>query len=205
MENKSPNQTPSSKPTSKFPKFNISWIYGIIILVLLGSYLFQENTQTKDINFTTFKEYVKNGMIVKVDIYSSKGAAEAQLVDYTKMSIDTVTLRKVFGENYKSIAYNPKLLRDSLKRRDTQMLKNVYGEKFESYAKDRLITVSAPADGLSRFLDSSEEKYGYAVAVDYKDSRNYMDLFLYSILPILLLVILMKRLQKRWLKNTLVH
>jgi len=190
MENKSSNQTPPSKPTSKFPKFNISWIYGTIILVLLGSFLFNENnSQAKDVNFTTFKEYVKNGMVVKVDIYSSKNGAEAQLVDYTKIQLDTTTLRKVFGESYKSFAYNPKTLKDSLKRKDTQMLKRVYGEKFEAFAKDRTITVTAPADGLSRFLESSEEKYGYAVAVEYKDSRNYMDIFIYSILPILLLVL----------------
>jgi hypothetical protein len=129
MENKIPNQNPV-KPTGKFPKFNISWIYGIIILVLLGSYFFNENSPTKEVPFTTFKEYVKQGMIAKVNVYNSKNIVEAQLIDYSKVSGDTVALRRIFGEKYKLLALNPKVLKDSLTKKDTQTLKKVYGDKY---------------------------------------------------------------------------
>ena len=75
MESKTPNQKPL-KPNSKIPKFNISLIYGIIIIFLLGSYLFKENVPTKEVAFTTFKEFVKQGMVSKVDVYSSKSAID---------------------------------------------------------------------------------------------------------------------------------
>jgi cell division protease FtsH len=187
MENKTPNPNPL-KPSGKTPKFNISWIYGIIIFTLMGLFFFGENTPAKEVPFTTFKDYVLRGMIEKVDVYSSKNAIEAQLIDYTKVPVDTVFLQRAFGENYKTFAYNPKALKDSLTKKDNQTLKKVYGDKYETFAKDRKITVSVPADEVSRFLDSAENKYGIKVGVEYKDSRNYVDLFLYSILPILLLV-----------------
>ena len=188
MENKTPNQSPV-KPTGKFPKFNISWIYGIIILVLLGSYFFNENTPTKEVPFTTFKEYIKQGMIVKIDVFNSKNAIEAKLVDYSKISTDTAALRKAFGEKYRTLALDPKTLKDSLTKKDTQALKKVYGDKFDMYSKDRLITVSVPAEEISRFIQTAEEKYGFKGAVEYKESRNYFDVFLYSILPFLLLIL----------------
>ena len=188
MENKTPNQSPV-KPTGKFPKFNISWIYGIIILVLLGSYFFNENTPTKEVPFTTFKEYIKQGMILKIDVFNSKNAIEAKLVDYSKISTDTAALRKAFGEKYRTLALDPKALKDSLTKKDTQALKKVYGDKFEMYSKDRLITVSVPAEEISRFIQTAEEKYGFKGAVEYKESRNYFDVFLYSILPFLLLIL----------------
>ena len=188
MENKTPNQNPI-KPTGKLPKFNISWIYGIIILVLLGSYFFNENTPTKEVPFTTFKEYVKQGMIVKVNVFNSKNAIEAQLIDYSKVANDTLALRKAFGEKYKSLALEPKTLKDSLTKKNTQILKKVYGEKFDVYAKDRLITVSVPSEEFSRFIQTAEDKYGFKGGVEYKDSRNYVDVFLYSILPFLLLIL----------------
>jgi len=188
MENKTPNQSPV-KPTGKFPKFNISWIYGIIILVLLGSYFFNENTPTKEVPFTTFKEYIKQGMIVKINVFNSKNSIEAQLVDYSKISTDTFALRKAFGENYKMLALSPKILKDSLTKKDTQTLKRVYGEKFDMYSKDRLITVSVPAEEFSRFVQTAEEKYGFKGSIEYKESRNYFDVFLYSVLPFLLLIL----------------
>ena len=188
MENKTPNQSPV-KPTGKFPKFNISWIYGIIILVLLGSYFFNENTPTKEVPFTTFKEYIKQGMIVKIDVFNSKNAIEAKLVDYSKIATDTAALRKAFGDKYSTLALDPKVLKDSLTKKDTQTLKKVYGDKFDMYSKERLITVSVPAEEISRFIQTAEEKYGFKGAVEYKESRNYFDVFLYSILPFLLLIL----------------
>jgi len=188
MENKTPNQSPI-KPTGKFPKFNISWIYGIIILFLLGSYFFNENTPTKEVPFTTFKEYVKQGMIFKISVYNSKNSIEAQLVDYSKISTDTAALNKAFGEKYRLLSLSPKILKDSLTKKDTKTLKSVYGEKFETYSKDRMITVSVPSEEFSRFIQTAEDKYGYKGGVEYKESRNYFDVFLYSILPFLLLIL----------------
>lgn len=91
MENKTPNPV---KPNSKMPKFNISWIYGIIISVLLGMFLFSDNTPTKEVNYTSFKDYVKRGYLEKIDVYSSKGILEAQVFKDS--------MKYVFGKDVKA-------------------------------------------------------------------------------------------------------
>ncbi len=196
MENKTPNQKPI-KPAGKMPRFNISWIYGIIILFLLGSYFFKENVPTKEVPFTTFKEYVKLGMVSKVDVYSSKSGIEAQLINYNLIGNDTNALRRAFGSNYKSFASNPKALKDSLTKKDNHILKTVFGDKYELYTKDRMVTVSVPSEEFSRFIQSAEDKYGIKVGVEYKDSRNYMDIFISVILPVILMVFLFVFLTRR--------
>ncbi len=91
MENKTPNPV---KPNSKMPKFNISWIYGIIISVLLGMFLFSDNTPTKEVNYSSFKEFVKRGYMEKIDVYSSKGVLEAQVLKDS--------MKYVFGKDVKA-------------------------------------------------------------------------------------------------------
>ena len=86
MENKTP-----VKPTSKLPKFNFSWIYGIIILLLIGSVFFNDSAPTKEVKYSTFKEYVKKGMIEKIDVSASKSTLEAQVIK------DSV--KNVFGKD----------------------------------------------------------------------------------------------------------
>lgn len=93
MENKTPNPV---KPNSKMPKFNISWIYGIIISVLLGMFLFSENTPTKEVNYSSFKEFVKRGYMEKIDVYSSKGVLEAQILKDS--------MKYVFGKDVQTYA-----------------------------------------------------------------------------------------------------
>jgi len=71
MENKTPNQPPINRPAES-PKFNVSWIYGIIILLLIGSYFFNNAAPVKEVPYSTFEEYVKQGLVEKIDVYSTK-------------------------------------------------------------------------------------------------------------------------------------
>ena len=64
MENKTSKDNP--KPTGKGPKFSITWIYGIIILVLIGSYFLNDTAPLKEVPYSTFEEYVKKGHIEKI-------------------------------------------------------------------------------------------------------------------------------------------
>jgi len=147
MENKTPN-----KPVGKSPKFNISWIYGIIVLVLIGSYFLNEPVPVKDVPYSTFQEYVKQGLVEDIDVYSSKG------------SIDAIIAKTA--------------------------VKKVFGAKSDVYAKDRTISVRIPTvDEFSRFINKAKEEQTFKGIVDYKVSRDYVDIFLYSILPFLLLIL----------------
>ena len=194
MENKKPNPL---KPAGKSPKFNLSWIYGIIIFTLMGLFLFGDNTPTQNIDITTFENYAKKGMIEKVTVFSSNNEGVAKLTDYTKARIDTTFLELTFGSGYKAFVNNPKALKDSLTKKDTQTLKAVFGEKFETYAKERKLTIKGPAAEFSRIAREAKEKYGIEVILTYEDSRNYMDIFISIILPVLLMVFLFVFLTRR--------
>lgn len=149
MENKTPNQ--NQKSQSKMPRFNIGWIYGIIILVLVGSYFLSDNTQSMDVPFSTFQEYVKSGKIEKIDVYPARNVVQAVVI------------------------------KDSLKK--------VFGDKYQDYAKDRLINVRIPSvEDLSKFIQQAKDQNNFKGVVEYQDSKNYMDLFLYSIFPFLLII-----------------
>ncbi|MCE5331013.1 MAG: ATP-dependent zinc metalloprotease FtsH [Bacteroidales bacterium] len=150
MENKTPN-TPN-KPTGKMPKFNVSWIYGIIILVLIGSYFFNNAAPIKEVPYSTFEEYVKQGLVEKIDVYSTKNTLSAK--------INQTAVKKVFGD------------------------------KSELYEKERMISVRIPSvEEFSKFINKAKEDKVYKGIVDYKVSRDYIDIFLYSILPFLLLIL----------------
>jgi len=144
-----PNQNSSQKPVGKGPKFNVSWLYGIIIMTMLGWYFFGDTSAVKTINsYPTFKQYVELGYIESIEVYASKNQVEAVVKD------SLATLKEVFGQNYKS------------------------------FEKDRRIRVNIPsADKFDEYIAASGIEN-----VAYKDDRNYFEIFLVSILPFMLLI-----------------
>ncbi len=146
MENK-----PTNKPAGKTPKFNISWIYGFIILLLLGSYFFNDGTPVKEVPFSKFQEYVDSGYIGNIDVISAKNTLEAEV--------------------------------------NKNALKKVYGEKSEIYEKDPQISVRIPSvESFSEYISEMQKSKKYTGVVDYQAGRDYLELFLYSILPFALLI-----------------
>lgn len=150
MENKKPDNT--GKPAGKSPKFNISWIYGLIIAVLIGSWFLNDNTPVKEVPYSTFEEYVKNGIVERISVYSAKNYLEARV--------------------------------------DSNSIKKVFGSKADVYKKERKISVQIPSvDEFSKFINKAKEDNLYKGIVDYKINRDYLEMFLYSILPFLLLIL----------------
>ena len=100
MENKTPEKLPNNnKPTEKKPKFNISWIYIMILAMLTGFFFFsQGNEPKKEIPYSTFEEYMLGGLVDSIDIYT--GASSNPVVE-AKISQDSVAMQKVFGDEYK--------------------------------------------------------------------------------------------------------
>ncbi len=149
MEEKK-NQLPPAKPGGKGPKFNISWIYGIIVLVLIGSYFWSDKVTVKEISsYPVFKQYVIDGYIESIEVFPQKNLVEAVVED------SAAGKKVVFGENYKT------------------------------YEPERKVSVKIPsADKFEEFI--SEVKFQQ---VSYKESKNYFELFLYSVLPFLLLIL----------------
>lgn len=158
MENKTPKDSP--KPVGKGPRFNVSWIYGIIILVLIGSYFMSDASVSKEVPYSNFEIYVKQGAIEKIEVYPNKNTLTARV--------------------------------------NKTALKSVFGDKAEIYEKERLINVRIPSvEEFSKFINKAKEDRQYNGIVDYKESRDYMELFLYSVLPFLLLIVLFVFMNRR--------
>lgn len=159
MENKNLNQ-PSPKPGEKKPKFNISWIYGIIIMVLVGSYFFNGNSPAKEIPFSEFERHVQTNRIEAIQIFVAKNSIQA--------TVKANAMDSVFGKNK------------------------------EAYAQDRLITVRiGSTEDFSKFLEKAKVEYGFKGKVEYKESRDYIEIFIYSVLPFLLLILFFVLMNRR--------
>ena len=65
----------------KLPKFNIFWMYGLIILALLMFYYWQNNEVSQPVSWTQFESWVQKGGVTSITVYTNKNTAEAVLSD----------------------------------------------------------------------------------------------------------------------------
>ena len=66
----------------KMPKFNIFWMYGLIIIFLLSVYwLNMDGGVTREVSWTQFEKIVKDGGVQSITVYDNKKLAEAVLSD----------------------------------------------------------------------------------------------------------------------------
>jgi ATP-dependent Zn protease len=82
-------------------------------------------------------------------------------------------------------------------------IKQVFGDKSEMYAKEPRIRTRIPsAEEFSKIYQKAKDQYGLTAVVDYKESRNYIEIFLYSVLPFLLLILFFvfmnRRMANQW-------
>lgn len=65
---------------SKF-KFSMYWMYAFILLLLCGIFYLDDNTVTKDVSFSKFEQYVSEGGVTEIVVFTNKREAEAVLSD----------------------------------------------------------------------------------------------------------------------------
>ena len=85
------NSNNNSTNRSKKPKFNILWMYAIIMAVILGIYWSNDMTTSREVSWTKFKEYVATGGVDSIVVYSNKQEANA----YVKDSLANVIFKDV--------------------------------------------------------------------------------------------------------------
>lgn len=76
-----PNKNNNQGPKKKGMQFNMYWMYAIVLLFLAGMYWLDDNSVTKDVDYSKFKEYVEKGGVKSITIYSDKKEAQAVLTD----------------------------------------------------------------------------------------------------------------------------
>ena len=74
-----PNSNNKNRNKGKKPLFNMYWMYGLIILCLIGLLYMQDSSQTKDVDWTDFEKAATAGYVDKIVVYSQNNMAEGYL------------------------------------------------------------------------------------------------------------------------------
>ncbi len=103
MINNNPN---NGNEQPKMPKFNMNWIYTVIIMVLAllfftngGNTFLGETAAKQEATYTKFKIYVEKGYAKKVVVNKDKGVL--------RMYVNAKNLRDVFGKTAKQLGPDP--------------------------------------------------------------------------------------------------
>ena len=161
MEQKQDNRN-NNDNQPKMPRFNMNWLYGIIIFSLLMLFFTDSSNSlataaagsAREATYTKFKEYVGKGYAQKVEV----NTAEKTL----KMYVKSKNIRDVFQQTAQQTGPEP-------------FVKVQYGS----------------ADELEKYLTEVQKK-GLLVDFSYNNKTSSMlENFLYSFGPLLLLFVLM--------------
>ena len=95
MEKKDFKQPPQKKQPGK-PKFNLNWLYFLILFALFSSFFFGDRTTSKDVSWSKFESFLDSGYIEKVDVYSNKKIAKGLVIKDS--------MQQVFGKDAEAYA-----------------------------------------------------------------------------------------------------
>ncbi|MDE7449295.1 MAG: ATP-dependent zinc metalloprotease FtsH [Paramuribaculum sp.] len=101
------NPTPPkpNKPKKFQIRFNLFWMYAIVLVCLVGLLYVDDNSMSREVSYNKFESYVESGGVKKIIVFTNKNMAEAVLND----SLANV----VFSANYKPDAgVSAKILTD---------------------------------------------------------------------------------------------
>jgi len=145
----------------KTPRFNILWMYGLILLFLLSAFWFnQDDTSSQKVAWTKFESIVMQGGVESITVYSNKDMAEAVMDE------------KLAKQVAKDLSKEPAAFGASSNVLVTRVSTQIpSSEKFEDN------------------VNAWREKGVFKGTVEYKQANDYSMLF-WSFGPIIVLVLL---------------
>lgn len=93
-----PNKSPRPNNRNKRPLFNMYWMYALIILCVLGLYYFQDNAQTKEVDWTDFEKTALAGDVDKIYVFAENGIAEGVLTQQGAKRLKFNTEKSIGGD-----------------------------------------------------------------------------------------------------------
>lgn len=93
-----PNKSPRPNNRNKRPLFNMYWMYALIILCVLGLYYFQDNAQTKEVDWTDFEKTALAGDVDKIYVFAENGIAEGVLTQQGAKRLKFNTEKSMGGD-----------------------------------------------------------------------------------------------------------
>ena len=148
---------------SKMPKFNVFWMYGLILVFLLTVYwMNQDGSVSQEVSWTQFESIVGKGGVKSITVYRGKNKAEAVMTD---------SLAK---EVLKDLPQQP-------------------ASPFSAEAATATNKVNAQIPSTDKFDDyvkAWREQGAFSGEVKYVEGSNDLSMMLYTFGPIVLLVAL---------------
>jgi len=71
------NNNPKSNNRSKLPRFNLYWMYALILLGLAALWMTNDSSSTKELSWTEFQQFTKENVFEKMLVYNRKNLIEA--------------------------------------------------------------------------------------------------------------------------------
>ncbi|MDR1402862.1 MAG: ATP-dependent zinc metalloprotease FtsH [Tannerellaceae bacterium] len=71
------NKFPKNEKSNKMFKFNIYWMYGLIIVMLIALYLTGGSSSTKEVGWTEFQRLTQDNVFEKMTVFNKKNTLEA--------------------------------------------------------------------------------------------------------------------------------
>jgi cell division protease FtsH len=84
------------------PRFNLYWMYAIILLMIFGVYLTNDSTSSKEMDWTTFEQLAEENAFSKMTVFNKKNLVEA--------NVKPEQYSKVFNGNGKNLGSTPKVM-----------------------------------------------------------------------------------------------
>ena len=148
---------------SKMPKFNVFWMYGLILVFLLTVYwMNQDGSVSQEVSWTQFESIVGKGGVKSITVYRGKNKAEAVMTD--------------------------SLAKEVLKDLPQQPASPFSAE--EAAATNKVNAQIPSTDKFDDYVKAWREQGAFSGEVKYVEGSNDLSMMLYTFGPIVLLVAL---------------
>jgi len=164
-----PNKLPNNNNNKmNMPKFNLNWLYFIILATLLGLYLTNSDSSTnKEVSYNQFQAYVDSGYVSRIVGYDDNSV---------EFYIKPQYVGTVFGKDSTKVGRNAMVTTESPSR---ESLDNFLQREKE--LKQKSYNLSNHFDG----------------TVSYEKKKNYWSFILWNIIPIVFIVVFWIYLMRR--------
>jgi len=101
-KDKQPTLRPKLSGSNPKRPFNPYWIYAVALAILMGMWIFGQDTTVKEVQWSDFQQYVRDNRVKSIVVYSNKGTAEA--------IVREESVSHIFGEDASKVGKMPVIL-----------------------------------------------------------------------------------------------
>ncbi|WP_085535780.1 ATP-dependent zinc metalloprotease FtsH [Massilibacteroides vaginae] len=141
--NKNMSNKPPKDNKQKMFRFNIYWMYGLILVMLGALYFTSDSSITKEIGWTEFQKYAQENSFDKITVFNKKNMLEA--------TVKSDKVKDVFKDNADRLGTSPKIL---VKIPSSDKFSDFYDRMVSEHNIDTPITYEEGEDAFFNFFIS---------------------------------------------------